>query len=338
MDSFLKLSQQIQDQSKTINSTLKPLQGLSGILSTQSALQANYNLSGLSSISDLAKSFTYTHIQLPTNHSHLTTDFKSIFTENYLSSLSALTASISKIAEYNPVFSEKLSSLATSQLVLTNSLAKTASIFKDSHLKEFNSLQIAISGLSKSYLRTIGIDKTWNDIEIAESVNDVISKETEKINEVVNVTVDELENFRVTIIEELNSLLSKTKNEKARLFIFDLIAVLSFLISLYATYQQETSKTTQDVINEVKAEIQKSKIDFSKTLNMELAKLNKSRKARTNVNLRYSTKKNSKIIGLVKSGQEVFVIEIQHKYLLISYLDKDNGEPKSGFVIKKYFK
>lgn len=337
MDSFLKLSKQIQDQSRTVNLVHNPLKGLSGILSTQNMLQTNYNLSGLSSISELAKSFSQTKILLPKNSKLLTTEFKSNFPENHLYSLSNLTESISKIAEYNPVFSDKLSSLATSQLVLSNSLAKTVSIFNDSHLNEFNSLQIAISGLSKSYLRTIRIDKAWDDIEIAESVNDVISKETDKINELVNVTIDELENFKVTIIEELNSLLSKTKSEKARLFIFDLMTVLSFLISLYTTYQQVTTKTTEDVINEVKSEILESKINFSKTLNLELAKLNKSRIAKTNVNLRYSTRKNSKVIGLVKSGQEVFVIEIQHKYLLISYLDKDNKEPKSGFGIKKYF-
>jgi hypothetical protein len=30
-------------------------------------------------------------------------------------------------------------------------------------------------------------------------------------------------------------------------------------------------------------------------------------------------------------------MESQHKYLLIYFIDKETGEPKSGFVFKKYF-
>lgn len=337
MDSFLNLSKQIQKQSELINSTLAPLKELSGILATQTQLQANYNLSGMNNISNFAKSFSQSMLSsIKVNETIFKNNFKSIFPENNYA-LNGLTQSLSQIAMHNKVFSEKLSNYATSQLVLSNNLNIVASIFKDSHLQQFNSIQVAIQGLSKSYLRTIEIDKNWNDIEIAENVNNVISKETEKINEVVNVTLNDLEKFKDSIIGELNLILSKTKSEKARLFIFDLIAVLGFLISLYSTYQQETSKTTQDVIEEVRDEIQKSNIDLSNRINLELAKLNKTRIAKTDVKLRYSTKKNSKIIGIVKSNQEVSIIEIQHKYLLISYLDKDNGEPKSGFVIKKYF-
>jgi len=74
-----------------------------------------------------------------------------------------------------------------------------------------------------------------------------------------------------------------------------------------------------------------------KQVKFELSKLNKTRIARTNVNLKFADKENCKIIGIVKAGQQITVIEIRHKYLLIAYIDYETNEPKSGFVVKKYF-
>jgi uncharacterized protein YgiM (DUF1202 family) len=91
------------------------------------------------------------------------------------------------------------------------------------------------------------------------------------------------------------------------------------------------------VIDGIKKEFDNNYKEFYDKIETILSKLQKSRIAKTNVNLRFSTKKNCKIIGLVKLGQPVTVIEIRHKYLLISYIDIETGEPKSGFVIKKYF-
>lgn len=59
--------------------------------------------------------------------------------------------------------------------------------------------------------------------------------------------------------------------------------------------------------------------------------------ATTDVNLRIRPRKKSQIIGVVKKGQEVTVIEIHHKYLLVIYMDNETGDPLSGFVFKKYF-
>ena len=45
-----------------------------------------------------------------------------------------------------------------------------------------------------------------------------------------------------------------------------------------------------------------------------------------------------RIIDTVKQGQQVTVVETWHKYLLIVDIDTQTQEPKSGFVLKKYFR
>ena len=64
----------------------------------------------------------------------------------------------------------------------------------------------------------------------------------------------------------------------------------------------------------------------------------KIRTARIDAPLRYAATKNARIIDTVKQGQQVTVVETWHKYLLIVYIDTQTQEPKSGFVLKKYFR
>lgn len=339
MDTFLKLASQFQEQSRQLNSAMMPLKSFAEIAQKQSQLQSQFDLSGLSSISHLAKSFSQ-QLKPSMAETLLRNDFTSsikplISANNF--ALNSLSTSLSAIAKENLLISQKISNYASSQLILSNNLSKIALMFDNSHLKQFNSLQIAIQGISKTYLKSIEISKSWDDIEIANNVNNKISDETQKVIETVNFTLEDLENLKISIIQQLTAMLSKTKNEKAKIFIFDLITIICFLITIYTTHQQETSKTSQEVIDEIKEELQKTNATLPNRIAFELAKLNKSRVAKTNVNLRFSTKKKCKIIGLVKQGQQITVIEIQHKFLLISYLDKDTGEPKSGFVVKKYF-
>ena len=66
--------------------------------------------------------------------------------------------------------------------------------------------------------------------------------------------------------------------------------------------------------------------------------LAKIRTARIDAPLRYAAMKNARIIDTVKQGQQVTVVETWHKYLLIVYIDTQTQEPKSGFVLKKYFR
>jgi len=261
----------------------------------------------------------------------------------------SLSTSLMEIAKHNQLLSDKLSSYASSQLFLSNNLAQIAKAMNQSHLNKFNSFEIAIQGISRTYLREIVKSKDWEEIDFAEQVNETIIAASEVfLSNSTQITTEDIDNFKSSIIDKLLTLLSKTSTKKAASFIFHLLSVISILLTMYSVYQQKSDKTNQDVIDETTKQIEKVRIEtkqefknfteeISKKIEFELSKLYSKRTATTNVNLRKSPVNNSPIIGLVKIGQDVVVIEIQNKYLLISYQDKDTGEPKSGFVIKKYF-
>ena len=333
----------MQKQNQTVQSAfgLNSLQAIAVALQNQNKTQLN--LSGLSGLKDIAKTISqqikpFNDASILLGNS-LQTQLKAIQYPKNKSALFGLNSTLVELARTNQLVSEKLSSFATSQLLLSNNLTQFAEILSQSHLNKFNSFDIALQGISRTYLKSITLTRKWEDISIAEEANETIANVANQIlNNTLPVTIEDLVNFKESIVTELFGLLAKTKTDKARQFIFELISVISFLLIFYNPFIISTDKTNTEVIQEIKKEIEKTnKEQLDKIIDQKLKKLSNTRIARINANLKYSERKKSKVIGLVKLGQQVTVIEIRHKYLLISYIDKDTQEPKSGFVMKKYF-
>lgn len=341
MDKFHDIIKTLQKQNEIRQSALglASLQNLAAAVAKQNQ---HYDFAGISGLTEIAKA--YSKQMKPFN---LT---KNLIDENVLGKLaeiqkanmayplSNLASTLADLAKKNQLVSNNLSAFATSQIFSSSNLTKIAKALSHSHLSKFNSLDIALKGISNSFLKDISITHNWEDISVAEKANQAVTTVSEEILESNRpITINDLDILKKSIVNELFGLLGKTKTEKARQFVFDLIAVIGFLLTLYGTFVQSSEKSNKEVIQETKKEIEKINKEFSEKIEFELSKLNKTRTSKTKVNLYFSAHKRSKIIGTIKAGQQVTVIEVLHKYLLVSYIDKESKEPKSGFVIKKYF-
>lgn len=310
--------------------------------------EISLNLSGLGGIKDIAKSLA---IQMKTSNDFnnsigtigktLSSQFTDLNIPKNNFALYGLSSHFAEISKNSQSIGESLSNLASSQISLSNSLLEISKTLSKSHLNQFNGLNVALQGLSKSFLKEIVRNKDWEDFDFVQETNETISITTNDfINSHTEVTFEDLENLKLTIVENLSVLLIKTKSEKNRIFLFDFIAVISFILGLYGaygTYQSSIDKTNKKTYLEAKKDMEIFKKELYAKIDEKFNDKQKSKIARTKVDLKYSTKKNSKVIGIIKTGQKVTVIEIRHKYFLITYLDKDTQEPKSGFVLKKYF-
>jgi uncharacterized protein YgiM (DUF1202 family) len=331
---------QKHNQSMQRSFGVAPFQEMAAVIKKHNRSQ--FNLSGISGLADIAKSISQQMKPLNATStllgSSIQAQIAAINNSKTQSALFGLTSSLAELAKTNQFASERLLGFAASQLTLSNNLAAIAKTLAQSHLNSFNSIDIALQGLSKTYLKNIAITGNWEDIYVAEEANASISNiSDELLNNTSHVSVQDLDNFRQSIVTELFALLVKTRTDKARKLIIDILAVVSFLLTLYNPLDVSTDKTNTDIIELAKREIDQINTDYSAKIETELQRFNKTRTATARVKLRYSEKKNSRVIGLVEVGQQVTVIEIRHKHLLISYLDVMTREPKSGFVSKKYF-
>lgn len=252
------------------------------------------------------------------------------------SPLLGLTASLTKIFQSNKLWADKLSNIETSQLRLTLSL-QTAFNIHSQHKIAFGHLNIAIPYISLDFLKQIAITKTWEDIDSVEEANKIIS---DAINatceeEYVRSISDDSEKIKEFIISKLSKLLHNTKTQRAKDYILELINAISIILSIYSFI---TTPTQNDIRQIVKQEVTANNNVRTDEIERPVSRyFSKMRIARRNVKLLYADKKNAKVIGIVKRGQGVTIIEIRHKYLWISFIDEETGEPKSGFVLKKGF-
>lgn len=342
MESLQDIIRSIKKQNESIQSTfgLASLKDLAATIANQR--QTQFNFSALSGLTDIAQVISQ---QIKPDNgiasflgSSVQANLAAMEFVKHDIPFSGLTLTLAEIAKTSKLVSDQLSGFAASQIFLSSSLSEIAKQLNQSHLSKFNSINFAVQGISSAYLKDIALTHAWEDISVAEEANETIANiADELLSNSTQVTVQDLDNLRQSIISELFGLLGKTKTDKARQFILDLMTVVGFLLTLYFGCQSYSDKSNKEVIAETKIELEKISKEFSEKIEFELNKLNRTRIARTNLKLINRDTKNGKVIGLVKTGQRVTVIEIRHKYLLISYIDIETGEPKSGFVIKKYF-
>lgn len=305
----------------------------------------NFNVTAISGVTSIAKKISQQNKAFEKASNIAGMNF---YNQNFKKALSAqpaslagLSQSLKNIAEINKPLSKQLSEIAKNQVLFSNNISNIAKSINLSHLKKFNGIDIALQGISYNYLKSISQTKNWNELLVAEQVSEVMSATTSEFitKETDGIAKEDLVKLQVSIISELEVLLEKSTSEKALNFIFRLMVVITFLINLYRFNQDSGNSTINSdyIFPETKKEIEETKINLTKDFEKILGQLNEQRIAKTDVHLRYSNKIRTNIIGVVKKGQLVSVIEIKHKYLLISYIDNITKEPKSGFVIKKYF-
>ncbi len=251
--------------------------------------------------------------------------------------IKGLSSSLLEIANRNQSLSEKLLKGFNAQIALSNKLVDFASKINTPAFQNYNALNVAIAGFSNNYLNTIIKQRDWDNLEDFSDVSERIETITDEYASSTTVTVEYLEAYKESIITELSSVFEKSKSEKIRQFIIELLTLVSFILAFYSAKVQHDDLSNREVVEYTKKEIDSFKKEISLEIKKEFERLNKTRIARTDVILRNSDKKNSKRLGVVKKGQEVFVLEIRHKWILISYIDDKTKEPKSGYAYKKYF-
>jgi uncharacterized protein YgiM (DUF1202 family) len=113
----------------------------------------------------------------------------------------------------------------------------------------------------------------------------------------------------------------------------NVIAVVGFLISLIAFYLQVTDHGKEEILNEMKSSEKRIIDKVTETILV----LSKKRTAIAKVNIRLKPTKKSQILATLKIGQEVSVISVNHKWILVSYIDFNSGILMTGWAYKKYF-
>jgi hypothetical protein len=265
-----------------------------------------------------------------TNNRSLLNEFKNIsesmsFRESVFERLiqSSQLDSPQNIAIFN-VLASAMKNIQDSQ----TSIYKVFESLRASHQNKldfnFKLIQQSMNSMSLSTVMSILVKNCQQQVDDFVNLNKNIALFTKQISdEPENITKEDFENFRSEI----------KKYNKSSTYLTLVILIINIIMYFYPQnnkFSKEQKDFLTSELDQITHEL-RNEIVTNKSYNSI------ERTAITNVKLRSSNSTRSKIIGIVKQGQEVYVFEKRKKWLIVAYIDSLTNEPKAGFVYKKYF-
>ena len=332
-----------------LNINMNPLDQFKNINASQKAIEAAMgSIAKLDWVNEMTKS-----IQYPTNIAAFggaLDILKSMHQHpgiESMNSISKVTSGIVPLLDWykdNPL-KNQMDGILTNHALLNqrlSSLLSLSSMYAENYVKPLNALEVALRSISTDFLKNISFD----DLDVAEEEYDLVEEATEAIVTQAEslqtfsdkyVTQESFVKFQIQLFDELQLISSKFKSEKAKAFIFQIMQIISFVVMIFSLHSDSHKMTNKELSEIIDDKFKSHQEHTNIKLDSILSQITKQRLATTDVNLRVNNKKRAAIKGIVKKGQLISVIETRHKYLLIYYIDQETGEPKSGFVFKKYF-
>lgn len=200
---------------------------------------------------------------------------------------------------------------------------------------EINNLHFAVSEISKQIALVAVKSQDWTILNDFEEVTEQTLEFTENLTE--GLDEEQQIKFQVLLTTVL-SFLSKHKTlGVSALLIVDIFLRFAGIHQYYDFMKDKPAFAEKSQINKVNIK-QDSIIHFIQEINKQIKKKNEYRI--TNRICQVKLKPNTKTITIAKLpvNFQVIVLQINHKWLLISYTDASDNLPQTGWVMKKYLK
>jgi hypothetical protein len=205
----------------------------------------------------------------------------------------------------------------------------------DASVTNINSLQVAVKNITNEIGRLAVKYQDWQLLDNFEEFN---SQAIELSDSIVEETLEEQELKFRNLLSQILPFLIKHKN----IGIYTLRIVEIFLIIAglhqYLDFLEEKPKlATKEEVNKIEIK-QDSVLNFLKEIKKQLKTVNEYRIINRTCKVMLKPKTKTTIITSLPKNFEVTQLQINHKWVLISYFDPKDNLPQTGWVLKKYLK
>lgn len=197
------------------------------------------------------------------------------------------------------------------------------------YISQINSLQFAMSSISGQIAAIAARSNQWNLLDDFEDINEQAFEITNSFNSDISITAEEAIRFE-QLIEKIVSFYQKNKRFGVNALLF--ISVMVNLMSIHQYYDFVRPKaepaTKEDIIK------------FEKRMQQSIAlKLKEVKEHRTtNRILKVMLKPKTKtiIIASLPKDFDIIVLQINHKWAFVSYINPKDNLMETGWIMKKY--
>jgi len=312
-DDILKSVQWHQSIQKSLGLTSQ----LSEMMKAQERITRS--LSGVSMITELAKSMQKHH---------------KMFENPTLSAIEAMTKGLSLQSKF--VIPQKtldaISSINRQHEQLFGGIRAMTEALKiqSPALAQINNLNFALSGISGQIAAIAAQQRNWTIIDDFEEVTEQTIEFSESLTE--EVTEEHQRQFQILLT--LVSTFVKKYGVQG-LLIIDIILRFATLHQYYDFLQQKPELPTKQEVNQI-AFKQDSIIQFIGEVNEHLKIAKEYRITNRECEVKLKPKTKTLTVSKLPKDFELVVLQVNHKWVLVSYFDPKDNLPQTGWIMKKY--
>ncbi len=197
-------------------------------------------------------------------------------------------------------------------------------------IAQINNLNFALSGISGQIAAIAAQQRNWTIIDDFEEVTEQAIEFSESLTE--EVTEEQKRQFQVLLT--LVSAFVKKYGVQG-LLIIDIILRFAGLHQYYDFLQQKPELPTKEEVNQIAIK-QDSIIQFIEAVNEELKNAKEYRITKRQCDVKLKPKTKTLTVSKLPKDFELVILQVHHKWFLVSYFDPKDNLPQTGWIMKKY--
>lgn len=197
-------------------------------------------------------------------------------------------------------------------------------------LAQINNLNFALSGILGQIAAIAAQQRNWTIIEDFEEVTEQAIEFSESLTD--DITKEQQRQFQI-LLSSIFAFVNKHKQKGINTFRF--LEVLLVFYSYYSIFSTKPELATKSDIRQINLK-QDTIIHYINLVNEQLREAKEYRI--TNRDCEVKLKPKSKTLTLCKLPKdfELTVLQVNHKWILVSYFDPKDNLPQTGWIMKKY--
>lgn len=246
-------------------------------------------------------------------------------------SLSKKMAIQSKLFQIPQLTLDAIKGISQIQESIFGNLKDITSIFENqkSYLAQVNSLQFAMNGISGQIAAIAAKSNQWNLLDEFENINEEAFEITNNFTSDIALSEEESIRFE-QLIERIVSFYKKNKQFGVNALLF--ISIMVNLMSIHQYYdfvRPKAELATKEDIIKFEKKIQKS-------IELKLKEIKEYRTTNRVSKVMLKPKTKTIIVTSLPKDFDVIVLQINHKWAFISYINPKDNLMETGWVMKKY--
>lgn len=331
----------LNDYIKSIHSTqsLTKNFGLTSQISEMMKAQNIWknNLSGLSMLSDITKSFNNQVIFGKSQSSMIDAITKSMAFQSQLSIPSSAIEAISKSMAFQTKFSiphsaiEAIQSIGRQHEQLFGNFEYITEALKinQSAISQMNNLRLALTGISGHLGSIAATQKNWSLLDDFENISEQALEISNSISNEIALTEEESKRFE-KLIEFILTFLKENKKFGTTALLFLSVVVNIMAVHQYYDFLKDKPATA------TKEDLIKFETKIIQTITEKLKEQKEFRITNRSCKVLLKPNNRTLVIEQLPIYFEVVCLQTNHKWVYVSYLSLTDNLPKTGWILKKY--